>query len=283
MAVYPVLGTSPVSYIDSHEDQKEIPLNCLYFTPDGLDATLSPLYLIPSGPDAGPSPDQGMINALLQQLVAQGFLVASTQAVLQPTAKAALAGAMGNSITIQFTNSNSASGVVDVQVGTTQVYSGLTPSGVGTGTTIETAMGTTAATATGLVIVSDPGTGVMPAAFSGAPGAVPDTGAGTAFTLAAANAADAADAALIAVTIVEGTGSAAGTFTVTVAWSKKVTGLSVATLVTTNPFSYLVGFAGAATGPTPGNGSVTLSGGANATTAPVAPAVAASASIYAAA
>lgn len=42
-----------------------------------------------------------MINALLQQLVVQCFLVPATQALTQPMATAAQAGSMGNSITIE--------------------------------------------------------------------------------------------------------------------------------------------------------------------------------------
>jgi len=270
MGTYPVLGTGPLSFVDANFDQQELPLNQIYSTPNGWDVTTSPLYT---------TANQSVINALLQLLSSQGFLVpalqslAATPSAPQATVTAVQAGTMGNFIIITFTKVNLSTGTFNVTVTSTQVFSNLTPASVGTGTTVSTALGDSPATATGLVYVSNAGDGNMPAPFSGAAGAVNDTATptpGTAFTLAPTAAAQAAN---ITVTVATG---AAGTFTVTAVWSLAATGQTVSDLLTANPFSYLVTFSGQ-NGPLP-SGTVTLTGGANATGSTQA--VAASASIY---
>jgi hypothetical protein len=270
MAVYPTLGTGPVSFVDANFDQQELPLSQIFNSPNGWDVTTSPLYT---------TANQPVINALLLQLAAQGFVVAATQSLAAspsaPQAKvtAVQAGPMGNFITVRFANVSLSAGTFDVTVTSTQVFPNLTPSSVGSGITVSTALGNTVAAAVGLAYVSDAGDGFMPALYSGAAGVVNDTVTpipGAAFTLAATVAAQAAN---ITVNVAPG----ATTFTVTVVWSLTATSQTVADLLTANPFSYLVSFGGQ-NGPLP-SGTVTLTGGANAAGANAA--VAASASIYA--
>ena len=275
MATYQALGTGPISFIDANFSQQELPLSAIFSSPNGWDVSSSPLYT---------TANQPIVDALLKQLASQGFLAAaseslgSSSALPHVTITAAQKGAPGNSITLAFSNVNLSKGTFDVTATATETFPGLKPSGSATSTdpTVVTALGNSAATATGLVYATD-GTGLMPVSYSGAPGAVSDTAtptAGTAFTLAATNSADAADAALINVNVTPGP----TTFTVTVTWTKTATAQSFATLLAaTTPLSYLVTFSGPS-GPLP-SGSVTLTGGQNASGAN--PAAAASANIYA--
>jgi hypothetical protein len=275
MATYQALGTGPISFVDANFSQQELPLSAIFSSPNGWDVSSSPVYT---------TANQPIIDALIKQLAAQGFLKAaddsldSSSSLPHVTISAAQKGAPGNSITLAFSNVNLSKGTFDVTATATETFPNLKPSGSATGTdpTVVTALGNSAATATGLVFATD-GSGLMPASYSGPPGAVSDTAtptAGTAFTLAATNSADAADAALINVNVAPGT----TTFTVTVSWTKTATAQSFATLLAaTTPLSYLVTFSGSS-GPLP-SGSVTLSGGQNASGAN--PAVAASANIYA--
>jgi hypothetical protein len=283
MALYQAIGTGPISFLDGNDDQQELPLSAIYVGPTGADATSSPLYSADSGAN------QALINALLAQMISAGYLAPATTAAAI-TATAVLAGAMGNSITVTFSDPSAATGTVTVAVTATEVYAGLTPG------TIEAALGTTAATAGGLVYVdlaAGPVSGNMPVAVTDAPLsagagydlAVGDVESGTAFTLAATNAADTADAALITVTVTPVSPPLpAVAFDLTVAWTKTTAApISVATLVGTgtNPFNYLISFSpDGAVGPLPPAGSVTLAGGAAASG--TTPAVAASGNILAA-
>jgi len=276
VAVYPTLGTGPISFVDGNSNQQELPLNHIFSSPTGWDATTAPLYT---------AANQSLIDALLQQLASQGFVAAAgkslaEQSTPQTTVTAVQAGAPGNSITLTFTNLDASKGTFDVTATATETFPDLTPSKSATAgsTIVEKAMGNSAATATGLVFATDK-SGLMPAAYSSsasysAPVDVPDTKAGTAFTLTATNSADAANAALISIKVTPG----ATTFAVTISWTQSASGKKVSDLVGgTPPFSYLVQFSGP-TGPLP-SGTVTLAGGKNAEGTNAA--VKASASIYA--
>ena len=261
MAYYPVAGTGPVSFVDVNQNQLEIPLNQIFITPNGVDASSWPHF----------SANATLVPALLAQLVSQGAVSASTTPAAPPslTATATHAGTGGNSITIAFSSPSPAAGTVTITVTAKEVYKDLTPA------TIGTTLGTSVAAAEGLVYVSDPGTGEMPGTFSGAISAgpafdlaVPEAADATktAFTLAAAIQDPAVDAQLIKIDIVPDAGAPPTTFTLTVSWTKTQTGVTLASLGTTNPFAYLVTFNGQS-GPLPAAGSIALKGGATGHTA----------------
>jgi hypothetical protein len=274
MTYYSATGTSPVSFVDGHQNQVEIPLNEVFFTPNGVDASSWPLF----------SANATLVPALLAQLAAQGALSASAAAAAAPsqTATATQAGPMGNSITITFASPSPAAGTVTITVAAKEVYSDLTPGG------LSGALGSTAATTGGLVFVSDAGTGGMPENFTGVISGGPDFDLAapdasdhtkTAFKLAATNQTDDAAAQLIHIAIVPDSAPTPTTFTLTVSWTKTATGVTLASLATTNPYAYLVAFSGP-TGPLPAAGSISLKGGAAAAGAN--PAKAASASLLSA-
>jgi hypothetical protein len=269
MALYSATGTSPVSFLDSNQNQVEIPLNEVFFTPNGVDGSSWPLF----------SANSAVVPALLGQLAAQGALSASTAPASAPsqTATAVQAGPMGNSITITFASPSPVAGTLTITVAAKEVYEGLTPG------TLSAALGTSAATAEGLVFLSDPpGTGGMPENFSGPIGAgptydlgVPDASDPTkmAFTVAATNQTDDAGAQAIHIAVVP---DSATTFTLTATWTKTVSDVTLVSLATTNPYAYLVAFSGPS-GPLPAAGSISLKGG-KAASGPN-PATAASASL----
>jgi hypothetical protein len=256
MAYFSVAGTGPVSFVDGNFNQLEIPLNQIFVTPNGLDASSWPHFSL----------NAEVVSALLGQLAAQGAISASTTPSSPPslTATAVQAGPMGNSITIDFSSPVAAAGTVTIKVTATEVYKNVDP------TSISTTLGSTAAAAEGLVYVSDPGTGGMPGNLSGSIGAGPDfdivvpeadDNSKTAFKLAATSQDPAADAQLIGISIVPDAGSPATTFTLTVSWTKTETDVTLSSLTTTNPYKYLVTFSGQS-GPLPEAGSISLKNGA---------------------
>jgi hypothetical protein len=108
--------------------------------------------------------------------------------------------------------------------------------------------------------------------ISGGICAVPASGvAGDAFTLAAT------DSAYTGINIGITLDPSGTTFTLTVSGTKSVDDVVVANLGTTNPFSLLVKFTVPAKAPLPAPGSVTLTGGAAATSTPI---EAATANVY---
>jgi len=255
MAYYSVAGTSPVSFVDDNQNQLEIPLNEIFVTPNGVDASSWPHF------DA----NKALVPALLAQLVSQGSIAASTAPASPPTltATAVQAGTGGNSITISFASPSATDGTVTITVAAKEVYMDLTPANIGT------TLGTTAVAAEGLVYLSDPGLGEMPgsvtaAKLSAGPAfdlAVPELADNTktAFTLAAAS--TDAGVELIQIDIVPDAGSPPTTFTLTASWTKTATGVTLSSLTTANPYEYLVAFSGQS-GPLPAAGSITLKGGA---------------------
>jgi hypothetical protein len=258
MAYYSVAGTGPVSFLDVNQNQLEIPLNEIFVTPNGVDASSWPHF----------GANKALVPALLAQLVSQGAIAASTAPATPPTltATAVQTGTGGNSITISFANPSPAVGTVDITVTAKEVYEGLTPA------TIGTTLGSTAAAAEGLVYLSDPGTGEMPGTVTAAkigPGPdfkldIPNADASkTAFTLAATNQDPGVE--LIQIDIVPDAGAPPTTFTLTASWTKTQTAVSLSSLSTaaTNPFSYLVTFSGHS-GPLPAAGSIALKGGTSA-------------------
>lgn len=267
---YQALATGPVSFLDANATQWEIPLSAIYFDADGPNATSWPNY----------SKNPALIQALLAQLAAQGLLTKGIQATPTPTLTivASEAGATGNVIQVTFSNISSTAGTMTVQVTATEVYRGLTTA------TIGDALGTSAATANGVVYLQSNNDQAPAAVTNQALGttlaySVPQAAnsADTAFVLAATDTTDAADAASIAITVAPDP-LPATTFSLTAAWQKTANNLTPAMLTTaaTNPFALLVSFTGPADGPLPASGTVTLQGGAAASSSP---AVAATATV----
>ena len=264
MAIYQAAGAGPLAFLNAKNNQYnqiEVPLNFVFFTGNGVDASSWPDY----------ATYQGQVDPLLAMLTSQGYLAASPAALSGAaltgaglTATATLSGAAGNGITVQIANPSAANGTADITVTLKEVYDNVTPA------TLATVLGTTAAQAAGLVYdaTTPPGSESMPDNFTGPIGAgmnvaVPEPGsAGTAFTLGATLSADTADAEQIQINVVPASGVTPTSFTLTVSWTKAQTGVSLAALTTpaTNPFSYLVTFSGSA-GPVPAASTVTLGGG----------------------
>lgn len=271
MAIYQALGAGPVSFLDGNQNQQELPLSAVFFTANGLDASASPLNT---------AANQAVITALLQQMAAQGYLSPGAQPISPPSLEitALQAGPMGNSISVVFSNPSTSAGTIDIEVTATEVYPGVTPA------TLHEALGTSAATATGLVYFVS-GNGNMPEALTKTIGAgfelaVPEAADTTitAFTIAATNQSDAAEADKVTITVAPASGANPTSFTLTASWSATATGVTLQSLLNTNPFAYLVSITGQS-GPLPAAGTVTLKGGAAASGAN--PAVAASASVLA--
>ena len=270
---YQALATGPIAFLDANSAQQEIPLSSIYFDSNGPH-TSWPNY----GANAGAN--SALIDALLKQLAAQGVLTQGTQTTPTPalTVTATETGAAGNFIQVTISNVSSTAGTMTMLVSSAEVYPGLTFA------TLGAAIGNSAAAATGLVYVQtndNQPPGPVPATPLGAgltctvPQAADTTK--TAFVLAATDAADATDAANIAITVTPDPVPAT-TFTLTAVWKKSVNNVTLAMLTTaaTNPFGLLVTFTGSPGGPLPAPGTVTLQGGAAATSSP---AVAASAAV----
>jgi hypothetical protein len=255
---YQALATGPISFLDANSNQQEIPLSAISFGPNGPDASSWPNY----------PANSGLIKQLLQQLVSQGLLTPSIPppGSLALSITAAKPGAAGNVTQVTISNVSTTANTMTVAVSATEVYPGLTTA------TLGAALGTTVATANGIVYLQT-NNNQPPAAFTGNIGgadlncAVPEAAdaSKTAFILAATDAADAADAANISVTVAPDP-SPATTFSLTATWNKSQNDVTLAmlTAAATNPFGLLVTFTAPPGGPLPGPGTVTLRGGANA-------------------
>ena len=269
MAIYQAAATGPIAFLNSANNQYnqiEIPLSAIFFTSRGIDATTWPDF----------STYSSQVTPLLSMLSSQGYLAASPTALSGSalaaaglTATATLSKAAGNGITIAIANPSVSGGTADITVSLSETYTAVTPAGPANA--LATVLGTSAGTATGLVYDATTGTPAMPGAFPTGP-----IGSGLslnidepapnnttiAFTLAPTLSADATDAQNIQITVTPASGATPTTFSLTVSWSKTVTGQSLAALTTaaTNPFSYLVTFSGP-TGLVPAASTVTLGGG----------------------
>ena len=262
---YKALATGPVSFLDANSNQQEIPLSAISFGPSGPDASSWSNY----------AANSLLINQLLQQLVSQGLLTPGAQtapsAALSITANEA--GTTGNVIQVTISNVNAAANTMTVTVSATEVYPGLTPA------TLGNALGTSAGAANGLVYLQSPDpqapgpynatSSVGPDYTYAVPEALPATG--TAFTLAAVDSFGSADAANISVNVAPDPAPAT-TFTLTASWTKTVNNITLATLtdVVNPPFGLLVTFTTPAGGALPAPGTVTLQGGATASSTPAA-------------
>jgi hypothetical protein len=270
MAIYQAAATGPIAFLNSANNQYnqlEIPLSAIFFSSVGIDATTWPEFATYSS----------QVTPLLSMLSSQGYLTSSptalspsavTGAGLTATAVATLPVAAGNNIAIKIANPSVATGQADVTVSLTETYSDVTPAG------LAAAIGNSAATALGLVYDATSGTASMPGAFTGpiASGSNLDidepapNNSTIAFTLAPTITPDAADAPFFQVVVTPASGASPTTFSLTVTWSKSVSGQILANLTTTNPFSYLVTFSGSSA-LVPAAGTITLSGGSGSTPA----------------
>lgn len=263
MATYQAISSGPISFVDAHQSQQEIPLSAITFGPNGVDASAWPSY----------TANKAVVDGLLKQMVAQGLISPGTKSAAVPSLKitASEPGQTGNATTVTFANPSSSAGTVDVTVTANETYPGLTLG------TIGNVLGTSAAQANGLVFLESNNNKSPKSSsgnISGGPNfdyIVPEPGgdAAGAFTLkaAAAGLSD-ADAQLIKI-VVTPDPLPATTFTLKASWTKTATGVTLATLESaTNPFAILVSFTGAAGGPLPAAGTVSLLGGAAATSSP---------------
>lgn len=266
---YQALATGPISFLDGNAAQQEIPLSDIYFDANGPNAS----KWLSLGSN---STNAGLVNALLAQLAAQSLLTPGTQTTPTPalTIKATEPGTTGNVIQVTISNVSASAGTMTMRVAATEVYPGLTTA------TIADALGTSTATANGLVYLqsndNQPPTAVNDQSLgAGLTYTVPQAAnaADTAFVLAAADSGDAADAANISITVAPDP-LPATSFTLTSSWNKTVNDLTLSMLQTANPFGLLVTFTGPADGPLPAPGTVTLQGGAAATSSPAVPAAA---------
>lgn len=268
MASYQALGTGPISFVDAHQTQQEIPLSAITFGPNGVDASAWPLY-------AGAN--QAVVDGLLKQFVAQGLLAPGAQTAATPslTITATEPGSPGNSITVTFANPSPSAGTVDVTVSATENHPNQTLA------SLSNELGNSPSTATGLVFLESTNN-KQPKNFTGNISVgpafdclVPEPGGDPlgAFTLKAANPTSDADAKVIKL-VVAPNAAPPNTFTLTDTWTKTVPSVSLATLLNnlTNPFAMVVTFTGPASGPVPAAGTVTLLGGAPATSTPAVPA-----------
>ena len=134
---YKALATGPVSFLDANSNQQEIPLSAISFGPNGPDASSWSNY----------PANSGLIQQLLQQLVKAGPAHSRTQ--VAPSAALSItateAGTTGNVIQVTISNVSTSADTMTVAVSATEVYPGLTTA------TIGDALGTSAATANGLV------------------------------------------------------------------------------------------------------------------------------------
>lgn len=263
---YKALATGPVSFLDGNSNQQEIPLSAISFGPNGPDASSWSNY----------AANSALIQQLLQQLVNQGLLTPNKQVAPSSALSitAAEAGTTGNVIQVTISNVSASAGTMTVAVSATEVYPGLTTA------TIGNALGTSAATANGLVYLQlnndqppenySQNTSVAPDFTYAVPEAADATK--TAFTLAAVDSADAADAANISVSVVPDPAPGT-TFTLTASWTKTQNNVTLAMLTgAANPFALLVKFTVPPGGSgLPAPGTVTLQGGATASSIPAAP------------
>lgn len=267
---YQALATGPISFLDANSNQQEIPLSSIYFDANGPHTTW-PSY------SSGSASAQKLIDALLQRLSAQGFLVSGAQTTPTPalTVTATQPGTTGNVIQVTISNVSATAKTMTVAVSAIEVYPGLTTA------TIGDALGTSAATANGLVYLQS-NNNQAPAAFAGNISPAPDLNCAvpeaadstkTAFVVAATDSAAATDAVNISINVAPDP-SPASTFVLTASWKKTQDNVTLPMLTTaaTNPFALLVTFTGPADGPLPGPGTVTLQGGANASSSPAVPA-----------
>jgi hypothetical protein len=288
MSNLPAILGWPVSIVDPHTGQQyQIPSSLISFN----SSTGVPFVTLPGGSPLAPfndptakTPPGSIVPDLLATLVNEGLLTPGTAAPVQgPTVTARDTGSQGNGISVTFSNpvpgvggSADLTGVVDVSVSVTQVYTGL--SGVFSFTP-------------GLVQLSAAPSTEPPASGVVAPTSSPITwpvqdappASGTTFVLLPKNTGSSdspADIALISVTVVAPTGTPQPPFSIFVRWAKRQTKVPLGSLLSqsgfpASPFAYVITLGGSLL--LPNAGIFTLTGGSDS------PATAASATTLASA
>jgi hypothetical protein len=267
------VSSAPISFVDGNGKQYSIPLSFISYASAAGAPTVSPNW-----------PSWSRLSSTLQQAITTWLGVLNTQGFITPappspaspafTATAAAVGSTGNDISIMF-NSQNADGSLNVTVSTTQKYSGLNYAS-GAANSIEQVLGTTATNGAepGLAFVSTVPTAAPTATAN--PVSFTILGGGTNYELdlpgsngvltASANPTN-ADAGLITAAV-SNVNSSAGTFDLTLSWSKTVASVTPAAMQSN--FGYLISVAApvGGFGPTPAAPSgITLAGGADATSA----------------
>jgi len=262
-----VLTSGPIGFTDSRSGgQLSIPGSAIYFDNTGaVKADQWPLYVA----------NQVIIDAWLPYLAQRGVILPAPTAPSAPAMviKAKAPGSSGNFIQIGFSNirpdpNHSGVDIFDVTVTETNTYTLLTPS------TIKEILGTAPSTGKqpGLVYVSSAGDPKLPKAgeytLSGDPATRDiDKNAGTdaAFTVNAKSSGD--DGARTKVTIKD-VDSNANTFTLVATWTKTVEGIEVKVVEINFAYELTVSPPeGSTTLAVPAPGTITLSGGADTTSA----------------
>ena len=243
MSTTGVSGSSPISFTDGNGNQLVLPLSALSIGPNGVVVTGWAPY----------TTNKPSVDSLLTQLYASGILTAapapaSTRAMF---VQAATAGSTSNNITINVVSPSASSTdptTFDVTVTETDIYGGLStvaptssvpsPNFIGSvlgdgNTVVPSRPGLLVLpTQTGVVLpASTPAGQTLPVSSTppaAATVAVPkNSGTGNAFTLQAKAGLPAATTFTATISDVNPT---ANTFSLTVVWSLKVTGVKVGTL-----------------------------------------------------
>jgi hypothetical protein len=277
-----VIGSGPIGFTDTNGKQQSIPLSLLYFDNGVIKAEKWPLY----------PANTAVVDALLKNLVAGGFLKTAPASPPKPAIvlKAAIPGAKGNTIQVTFSNivagaTPPASTTFDAEIAAKATYSGLSfdpasPFFIGK----VLGVGTTSGTSPGLVRVKEPApsTAVPPALTTSKPltggGAsaksslsVDGDPSGTAFTLEAWK--DGVDGDNIKISIPDvNSGAKTKTFTLVVEWTQpKISPIALTDLQSNlqgNKFVIEVSKPeGAADFGIPDPGTIALSGGVDASAA----------------
>lgn len=280
-----VLGSGPIGFTDTNGKQQSIPLSLLYFENGVVKADKWRLY----------EANKVVVDALLKSQVAGEFLKPAPAPPPKPAMilKAAIPGAKGNTIQVTFSNADVTRTTFDAEITAKATYSGLrifpdSPSFIEK----VLGLGSTAGTSPGLVRVRQPAPDAvtsMPQPISTSRAlalegdsprsslSVNGDSSGTAFTLEAWK--EGAEGDNIKITILD-VDSVAQTFTLVVEWIQQITSITLTDLpskLAGSGFVIQVSQPEGADFGIPAPGTIALNGGADATGALPAGAVAFSA------
>lgn len=278
-----VLGSGPIGFTDANGNQKFIPLSALDFVNGEVKADKWPFY----------KANKSLVDALLKDLVAGGFLISGTSAPSTPAMllEAAISGNLGNQIQVNFSNivvdsSTPANSTFDCSITAKDTYTDLSLDS-NSSSFVKKVLGTetTAGSLPSLVRVKDAGTLSLPKSGSyvlagggdaaKASKAIDSDPSGTAFTLEAWN--NGSDGQYITATVSQ-VDAAAKTFTLVVEWKQPtIQGIKVADLpnkLSGNGLVLKVSQPKGGNFAIPAAGTIILSGGADAKAATKASAIA---------
>ncbi|NJK73150.1 MAG: hypothetical protein HC786_00830 [Richelia sp. CSU_2_1] len=278
-----VLGSGPIGFTDANGNQKFIPLSELDFVNGEVKADKWHFY----------KANKSLVDALLKDLVAGGFLISGTSTPTTPAMllEAAISGNLGNHIQVNFSNivadsSTPANSTFDCTITAKDTYSDLSLDS-NSSSFIKKVLGieTTAGSLPSLVRVKDAGTLSLPKSGSyvlagggdaaKASKAIDGDPSGTAFTLEAWN--NGSDGQYITATVSQ-IDAAAKTFTLVVEWKQPaIQGIKVADLpnkLSGNGLVLKVSQPEGGNFAIPTAGTIILSGGADAKAATKASAIA---------